>query len=360
MVTLLTLGMVGTIPADAASDVVNVTPPQVTGTPMFDRVLRAGPGVWDPADVDVAYRWLRDGAPIPGARERSYRLRLGDLGHRMSVRVTATDADGASAQAVSAPTAKVVRAPLVNRRLPEVVGVQRYTRMVTATPGRWSANVSRVRYQWLRAGRPIRGATTAHYRFVPQDVGRGVRVRVTVQSPGHTQGLATSARTRPVQHRVDVRRTVRYSVRTRGTIVASVGEFRRLAQQTYEDPRGWRAKGVRFVPVARGGSFTLWLAAAGTVPGFSSECSSMWSCRVGRNVIINQTRWRFASPAWNAAHRSLRDYRHMVVNHETGHWLGKGHARCPGRGRLAPVMMQQSKGTHGCRFNPWPTPAELR
>ncbi len=50
----------------------------------------------------------------------------------------------------------------------------------------------------------------------------------------------------------------------------------------------------------------------------------------------------------------------MVVNHETGHWLGKGHARCPGKGRLAPVMMQQSKGTHGCRFNPWPTAAELR
>ena len=186
MVTLLTLGMVGTIPADAASDVVNVTPPQVTGTPMFDRVLRAGPGVWDPADVDVAYRWLRDGAPIPGARERSYRLRLGDLGHRMSVRVTATATDGSSAQAVSAQTAKVVRAPLGNRRLPEVVGVQRFTRMVTATPGRWSASVSRVRYQWLRAGRPIRGATTAHYRFVPQDVGRSVRVRVTVHSPGHT------------------------------------------------------------------------------------------------------------------------------------------------------------------------------
>ncbi|HET9420066.1 MAG TPA: DUF3152 domain-containing protein, partial [Nocardioides sp.] len=163
-----------------------------------------------------------------------------------------------------------------------------------------------------------------------------------------------------VQHRVDVRRTVRYRVRTRGSIVADVKEFRRLAQQTYEDPRGWRAKGVRFVPVAKGGSFTLWLAAAATVPGFSSGCSSMWSCRVGRNVIINQTRWRFASPAWNAAHRSLRDYRHMVVNHETGHWLGKGHASCPGKGRLAPVMMQQSKGTHGCRFNPWPTAAELR
>jgi hypothetical protein len=85
----------------------------------------------------------------------------------------------------------------------------------------------------------------------------------------------------------------------------------------------------------------------------------MWSCRVGRFVIINQERWKHASPAWNAAHLALRDYRHMVVNHETGHWLGLGHAGCPGPGRLAPVMMQQSKGLAGCRFNPFPTLHEL-
>ena len=76
-------------------------------------------------------------------------------------------------------------------------------------------------------------------------------------------------------------------------------------------------------------------------------------------MIINQERWKHASPAWNAAHGALRDYRHMVVNHETGHWLGLGHAGCPGAGRPAPVMMQQSKGLAGCHFNPWPTAREL-
>ena len=81
----------------------------------------------------------------------------------------------------------------------------------------------------------------------------------------------------------------------------------------------------------RGGVFTLVLAEASQVPAFSSGCSAEWSCRVGRYVIINQTRWRHASPCGTRCTRSVRDYRHMVVNHETGHWLGWGHRTAPAR-----------------------------
>lgn len=178
--------------------------------------------------------------------------------------------------------------------------------------------------------------------------------------PAHA-GTAAHPRTTPTPdpptaegYTVPVTRRVTYSVTTRGALTASVADFRRLAQQTYDDPRGWRFGGVELRRVRRGGDFTLVLATAAAVPSFSSTCSSTWSCRVGRFVIINQDRWLHASPAWNAAGRSLRDYRHLVVNHETGHWLGRGHASCPAGGGPAPVMMQQSKGTGGCRFNPWP------
>src|SRR5690606_29972799 len=142
-----------------------------------------------------------------------------------------------------------------------------------------------------------------------------------------------------VKHRVPVRRVVTYHVETRGDLVADVSTFARLAQETFDDPRGWRNGGVELRRVARAGQFSLVLAEASWLPRFSSGCSSTWSCRVGRHVVINQTRWLHASPAWNAAGRSLRDYRHMVVNHETGHWLGRGHRGCPGKGRAAPVMM---------------------
>lgn len=346
--------------AVAAEPVVSTQPPVVEGSAVVGEVLRSGRGAWEPSEVTVTFQWLRDGTPVPGATDRGYRVAPADLHHRLSVRVTATSADGGTGTATSEPTEPVVRGRLVNLRPPGVIGTKRFTHTVEATVGRWSRTPQRASYQWLRGTRPIPGATHRRYHYAPEDVGRLVRVRVVVRSAGYHPATATSPRAERVAHRVDVRRTVTYHVETRGRITTSVREFARQAQETYSDPRGWRGKGVRFVRVDRGGSFTLVLAEASRVPRFSSACSSDWSCRVGRFVIINQTRWKHASPAWNAAHGSLRDYRHMVVNHETGHWLGRGHAGCPGPGRLAPVMMQQSKGLDGCRFNPWPTLAELR
>lgn len=181
---------------------------------------------------------------------------------------------------------------------------------------------------------PAQATTAGHRRWTP------------TPDPPTAEGYAVAVR------------RVTYSVTTRGAITADVADFRRLAQQTYDDPRGWRNGGVEFRRVRRGGDFTLVLAAARAVPTFSSTCSPTWSCRVGRWVVINQERWLHASPPWNAAGRSLRDYRHLVVNHETGHWLGLGHASCPSGGGPAPVMMPQSKGTGGCRFNPWPLARE--
>jgi hypothetical protein len=92
---------------------------------------------------------------------------------------------------------------------------------------------------------------------------------------------------------------------------------------------------------------------------FGGVCDSYYSCRSGRNVVINFDRWQGATDPWNAAGGSLEDYRVMVTNHETGHWLGFGHAFCPGAGQPAPVMQQQSISLQGCTFNPWPTASEL-
>jgi hypothetical protein len=342
----------------AAEPIVNTEPPVVAGEAVFGTLLQTSRGTWTPDGLTFTFRWQRDGQDIPGETGRYYRLQAADLGHRVAATVTATDAGGASVDVATAPTARVVRADFENLERPRITGVPRYTHTLSASPGEWSRKPARVRYQWRRGDAPIKGATRAAYLLQPADVGARISVTVTVRREGYRVARATSSATGRIGHRVPVRRTVTYRIETRGRITADLAVFRRQVLQTYRDPRGWRSAGIAFRPVASGGTFSVVLAEASRVPGFSSVCSADWSCRVGRYVIINQTRWQHASPAWNAAGLALRDYRHMVVNHETGHWLGHGHQTCPGPGRLAPVMMQQSKGLGRCRFNPWPLPSE--
>ncbi len=152
---------------------------------------------------------------------------------------------------------------------------------------------------------------------------------------------------------------VTYSVTTRGTITANLAEFKSQANATLNDARGWSRMGVAFQEVASGGSFTLVLSEASQLPTFSDGCSADYSCNAGRYVVINQDRWQGATASWNQGGGSLRDYRHMVVNHETGHWLGHSHENCSGPGQPAPVMQQQSINLQGCTFNPWPLASEL-
>ena len=163
----------------------------------------------------------------------------------------------------------------------------------------------------------------------------------------------------PITVRKAVTQTVTYDVTTKGTITADFANFKAQAAETYADNRGWSRLGVAFKEVASGGQFTLVLAEASQVPTYGSPCDSDYSCRVGRYVIINQDRWQGATSSWNSAGGDLRNYRHMVVNHETGHWLGHPHTYCSGAGQAASVMQQQSINLGGCKFNPWPLDSEI-
>lgn len=81
------------------------------------------------------------------------------------------------------------------------------------------------------------------------------------------------------------------------------------------------------------------------------QTNGIYSCRNEKNIVINDFRWK------NGARDFLRDletYRLYLINHETGHILGWGHTSCPKEGAIAPVMMQQSKGTDGCVPYGWP------
>lgn len=151
-----------------------------------------------------------------------------------------------------------------------------------------------------------------------------------------------------------------YCAATKGVDEVHLAGFVAKVAAVLGDPRGWSAGGkVTFERVETNCSFSLWLSAPSQMTSFGGLCDSYYSCRSGRNVVINFDRWQGATDPWNASGGSLEDYRVMVTNHEVGHWLGFGHANCSGPGQPAPVMQQQSISLQGCTFNPWPVASEL-
>jgi hypothetical protein len=156
------------------------------------------------------------------------------------------------------------------------------------------------------------------------------------------------------------RKTLHYCTALRGVDAAYLPILEQALVRTYSDDRGWGLKGtIDFMHVSSGCDFTVWLSTANQMASFGSICDSVWNCQVPPNIVINFDRWQHASDPWSAAAGNLDDYRSMAINHETGHWLGFGHAPCGGAGQPAPVMEQQSIDLQGCVFNPWPLPSEL-
>jgi hypothetical protein len=147
-------------------------------------------------------------------------------------------------------------------------------------------------------------------------------------------------------------RTVTFSIGTRGAVESDVATFREVVTATLHDPRGWSLGGaLEIVPVRSGGDFQVLLASPREVERAAPVCSRQYSCTVGDDVLINDERWQSATDSWPY---SRHEYRHYVVNHEVGHWLGLGHAECPGSGQPAPVMQQQSISLDGCQATVWP------
>lgn len=167
-------------------------------------------------------------------------------------------------------------------------------------------------------------------------------------------------------HMVDGAKVIYYKPAVWGTVEANFADFKTKVAETLNDPRGWVRAGLKFVEVSSGQDVDVILsdpAHLGATPG----CGADLSCTTWANqVIINDVRWREGTEASRAGGMSMRDYQHMVTNHEMGHWLGHyAHIeRCTAEngfaGGPAPIMLQQSTGLRGCSsFNAWPLDAEL-
>jgi hypothetical protein len=207
---LLALGG-GTASAVPQAAPKNTAEPTISGTARTGATLSATRGSWSGSPTSYAYQWVRcdsdggepdgsDCASVGGATTSKYVLASADVGRRMRVRVTATNADG-SATAASNATAVVVSANApVNTRRPTISGKAEVNEKLRVEPGRWNGSQPiTYSYQWLRCDSrgdncvTLPGFDDDNYVLREGDIGKRLRVRVTATNSSGTGTSLTSA-----------------------------------------------------------------------------------------------------------------------------------------------------------------------
>lgn len=181
----------------------NTAEPVISGSPTDGSTLTTTTGTWTGTNpINYAYQWVRcptsggkpdgsDCASISGAGTSAYVAGSGDVGKRLRVRVTASNADGSTTVASNA-TATVVAAGTGrprNTKPPSISGNASAGATLHGDAGTWTGTQPIIySFLWLRCDSQgdncleLGGQTSDSYTLRDGDIGRTLRIRVTAKN----------------------------------------------------------------------------------------------------------------------------------------------------------------------------------
>ena len=177
-------------PTERVTAPASTSPPTISGTTRARNTLTAQRGSWRGAPTKFAYQWRRcDGggagcAAVGGATSPTYRLTARDVGRRMRVSITASNAEG-SQTSMSKATSVVAPALVApaNSEPPTVSGTAQEGSSLVVRAGTWKGTKPiSYTYEWKRCNAAggacvvIDDARGTTYRLQSQDIGHTIRV----------------------------------------------------------------------------------------------------------------------------------------------------------------------------------------
>jgi hypothetical protein len=165
----------------------------VGGEARSGRTATAVTTPWAPV-VQLGCQWFLDGVAVPGATAPYYELGRQDIGRTLSLLVTGSAPFYPAVSAASAPV--VVGKALFRTSRPKLRGTPRAGRVLSVKVKGWKPTPAKksvkVRYQWLKNGKKIKGARKATYRLRARDRGKKISVRVTTTKKGYEKASRAS------------------------------------------------------------------------------------------------------------------------------------------------------------------------
>ena len=189
----------------------NISLPSISGTAQQGRALTESQGYWTNSPTSYSYQWERCDAtgsncqPIAGAASQDYKLTDADVGSRIRVQETASNADGSSDPAVSAATATVLPQVPATSGAASIAGDAVEGQTLSESHASWSGSPTSYSYQWQSCDgsgnncSAIPGATGQSYTLTTGDVGHTIRVQEAATNAGGSSDAATSPQTTVVQ-----------------------------------------------------------------------------------------------------------------------------------------------------------------
>lgn len=218
----------------------------VSGTWGPEATLTASLNPAPPPGAIVTYRWLANGATVPGETGSTFVLRPGDASHEVQAHATIV-LDGYYPASVN----KKRYPPAFTQSTPRVTGTFAVGSTLVASPGVFTPSDADVAYQWYVNGVRQTGETEASYTLQPGDTVHRVMVRVTLTRDGYR----ASGATKTIYPKQIIRSAPKIvgSLTAGTTLVASPGPtFPSDVQASYQ----WYVGGVRQTGET-GATFTL-------------------------------------------------------------------------------------------------------